>query len=251
MLLGQSIGGAALGAASHGSSPVEGTLADLVDEVRLVTPDGEVVERPYTPARFEPPECELLVRVYPEGKVSRHLYELEIGDAVEMKGPVGLIRYGGDGPGTFSRGKSRRFEGVTHMAMLAGGTGITPMLQLCNHVLQDARDATQLRLVEANSCVKDIMMLRELRALAADSDGALKLTFTASRLTPAERAADPRETPLTHDIGAICAGVAASADEAGYLELNTQFEVTGLRDRFPARDMPYPVYFRMNSFGGI
>ena len=45
--------------------------------------------------------------------------------------------------------------------------------------------------------------------------------------------------------------VAASADEAGYLELNTQFEVTGLRDRFPARDMPYPVYFRMNSFGGI
>jgi NAD(P)H-flavin reductase len=157
-------------------------------KVRM-TIDGEVVERPYTPARFEPPECELLLRVYPHGKMSRYLYGLQVGDTVEMKGPVGHLRYGDDGPGSFMRGQRRKFEGVTHIAMIAGGTGITPMLQLVNHCLQDEHDATALRLVEANSCVDDIMMHDELRALATGSAGQLELLFTVSKLTAKERRA--------------------------------------------------------------
>ena len=157
-------------------------------KVRM-TIDGEVVERPYTPARFEPPECELLLRVYPQGKMSRYLYGLQVGDTVEMRGPVGHLKYGSDGPGSFLRGRQKKFEGVTHIAMIAGGTGITPMLQLINHCLQDERDATALRLVEANSCVDDIMMHDELRALATGSAGQLELLFTVSKLTAKERRA--------------------------------------------------------------
>lgn len=153
------------------------------------TIDGEVVERPYTPARFEPPECELLLRVYPHGKMSRYLYGLTVGDSIEMRGPVGHLRYGDDGPGSFLRGKRRKFEGVTHIAMIAGGTGITPMLQLINHCLQDARDATALRLIEANSCVDDIMMHDELRELVTSSAGQLEIHFTVSKLTAKERRA--------------------------------------------------------------
>jgi hypothetical protein len=84
-------------------------------QVRAVI-DGEEVERPYTPARFEPPECELLLRVYPDGKMSRYLYSLDVGDYAELRGPIGHIRYGDGGPGTFSRGSKRKFTGVTHVA---------------------------------------------------------------------------------------------------------------------------------------
>ena len=169
-------------------------------QVRAVI-GGEEVERPYTPARFEPPECELLLRVYPDGKMSRYLYSLDVGDYAELRGPIGHIRYGDGGPGTFSRGSKRKFTGVTHVAMLAGGTGITPMLQLCNHVLQTlpvGSDPTQLRLVEANSCVADIMMHDELRAIASNSSEQLHLTFTVSKLSAKER----KDSTLRHLVNA-------------------------------------------------
>ena len=44
MLLDQTVGGAAVGSGSHGSSPVEGSLSDLVVSLRLVLPGGGVVE---------------------------------------------------------------------------------------------------------------------------------------------------------------------------------------------------------------
>ena len=130
-------------------------------------------------------------------------------------------------------GGSTSYTFVTGGADGTVGSGVAPLAQLNAHAVWGL--AAALRTELAN----DPLRVGELR---------VNLRFNRPAT---ERAADPRETPLTHDIGAICAGVAASADEAGYLELNTQFEVTGLRDRFPARDMPYPVYFRMNSFGGI
>ena len=43
MLLDQTIGGATLGAGAHGSSPMDGTLADLVEEVMLVASDGRLL----------------------------------------------------------------------------------------------------------------------------------------------------------------------------------------------------------------
>ena len=38
------VGGAAVGSGSHGSSAHDGTLADLIQEMRLVRPDGSVVD---------------------------------------------------------------------------------------------------------------------------------------------------------------------------------------------------------------
>lgn len=147
---------------------------------------GEVVHRSYTPTRFHKGECEIMFRVYAGGPMSSHLASLRVGDVVEMQGPTGLERYGSHGTGTFSRG-AHVWRGVTHVAMVSGGTGITPMLQIANSVLQDpAGDPTRLSLVSFTSSVADIMLGDTLRALAAGSRGALRLTFAASAATDDE-----------------------------------------------------------------
>jgi len=152
--------------------------------------DGELVVRSYTPTRFHSGTCEILFRVYENGPLSTHLSRLRVGDSVEMMGPTGLERYGARGPGTFSRGE-REWRGITHVALVSGGTGITPMLQIANHVLQDGADATALSLASFTSSVADFILEDTLRELAARSRGALTLTFVASAATAAER----RERP--------------------------------------------------------
>jgi len=149
---------------------------------------GELVSRSYTPTRFDAGECELAFRVYPGGPMSTHLAALRVGDAVEMLGPTGLERYG-PAPGAFSRG-SRAWRGIETAVLLGGGTGITPLLQVTNAVLQAAHDATRLRLVAFASDADDFMLEDRLRALAAGSRGQLSLTFASSRAPPRGAPAD-------------------------------------------------------------
>lgn len=51
---------------------------------------------------------------YPTGNISKYFSELKIGDQVSMKGPKGQMKY----TPTYAK----------HIGMIAGGTGITPML---------------------------------------------------------------------------------------------------------------------------
>lgn len=143
--------------------------------------NGEMVTRSYTPTRFNRGRCELMFRVYPGGPMTTFLAGLRVGDAVEMKGPTGLERYGVQGPGTFSRGDAT-WAGVTHVGLISGGTGITPMLQIANHVLQDASDATRLSLACFHNSYPDILLSDTLRKLAAGSRGALELKFVCTHV---------------------------------------------------------------------
>ncbi|XP_068343020.1 NADH-cytochrome b5 reductase 1-like [Pyrus communis] len=91
------------------------------------------VIRPYTP--ISDPDAkgyfDLLIKVYPEGKMSQHFASLKPGDIVEMKGPIEKLRY------TPNMKK--------HIGMIAGGTGITPMLQVIEAILKNPDDTTQVR----------------------------------------------------------------------------------------------------------
>jgi cytochrome-b5 reductase len=154
-------------------------------------PGGAAVVRSYTPTRFRRGECELMFRVYEGGPMTQHLHGLRVGDSVEMMGPTGLERYGLAGPGTFARGTSHEWAGISHVGLIAGGTGVTPMLQIANHVLQDPRDATRLSLLCFTTTPDDIILEEALRALAARSAGQLRLTFVASHASEAELRARP------------------------------------------------------------
>ena len=153
-------------------------------KVRAVV-NGEEVQRSYTPTRFHSGECELMFRVYPNGPMTNHLAGLHPGDTVEMRGPTGLERYGGKGPGTFSRGE-QEWGGITHIAMLSGGTGITPMLQIANHVLQNKADPTVVTLLSFTTTASDIMLQDTLQDLQAASSGRLNVKYICSKAAPEE-----------------------------------------------------------------
>ena len=59
-----------------------------------------------------------------------------------------------------------------------------------------------------------------------------------------ERAAQPRSSPLSHDLGAIVAGVAGSPSDSSAAGLHTLAEdadVVSLQERFPAVSSPYEL----------
>lgn len=122
--------------------------------------DGKEVRRPYTPISSD--SCqgyfELMIKVYPEphGLMSRHLDSMRIGDAIDVRGPLGKFSY--------SRNSYRRIH------MLCGGTGITPMWQVFKAILDDENDRTDLSLVFANVTEDDILLRDQLDETAAAED---------------------------------------------------------------------------------
>lgn len=74
--------------------------------------------------------------------------EMKVGQALEIKGPKGQMRY--------APGLSRR------MGMIAGGTGITPCLQIIRAVMKDPKDTTEIDLIYANVKESDILLKEEL-----------------------------------------------------------------------------------------
>lgn len=117
--------------------------------------DGKEVVRPYTPVND--PEArgyvDLLVKVYPEGNMSKHIDSLKPGQSLDIKGPLTKLVY------TPNLKKD--------IGMIAGGTGITPMLQVIHEVLKNKEDKTNISLVFANVTEGDILLRKELDDLAA------------------------------------------------------------------------------------
>eukprot|EP00438_Fugacium_kawagutii_P012430 Skav201772 [mRNA] locus=scaffold2375:29483:33783:- [translate_table: standard] len=158
--------------------------------------DGKPVMRAYTPMTDDNTlgHVDLLVKVYfkgvhpafPEGgKMSQHLDSMEIGDAIDVKGPIGEFEYLGHGQCKVN-GKSRF---VTEISMIAGGTGITPCYQVLAAILRDPDDTTRVRLLFANRTPDDILARNILEELASKHPDRFKLSLTVDKL-PSEDSED-------------------------------------------------------------
>ncbi|KAL2622464.1 hypothetical protein R1flu_002669 [Riccia fluitans] len=114
------------------------------------------VIRPYTPVTSPDVKgyFDLVVKIYPEGKMTQHLGKLRVGDTLEVKGPIPKIPY--------HPNMKRR------IGMIAGGTGITPMYQVIDAILSNEADATQVSLIYANVSPDDILLKKKLDELAAE-----------------------------------------------------------------------------------
>ncbi|CAN0430754.1 unnamed protein product, partial [Ectocarpus fasciculatus] len=111
--------------------------------------------------------------------MSQMLDALDLGDTIDIKGPVGEIVY--LEPGQFLiKGKPRN---ANKLAMLAGGTGITPMYQVIKAVLSDPADTSVCSLIYANQTEEDILLRDELDALAEANPDRFKLWYTLDRPT--------------------------------------------------------------------
>lgn len=62
--------------------------------------------------------------------------------------------------------------------MVAGGTGITPMLQLIRHMIKDPKDTTKVSLLFANQTEKDILLRDELEKIEKNHPDRLKIWYT-------------------------------------------------------------------------
>lgn len=129
--------------------------------------------RAYTPTSSvdEVGFFDLLIKVYFKGVhpkypngglMSQHLDSLSIGSMLDVKGPLGHIEY--TGRGNFLVHGKQRF--AKRLAMLAGGTGITPIYQVAQAILKDPEDHTEMHLVYANHAEDDILLREELDAWA-------------------------------------------------------------------------------------
>lgn len=125
---------------------------------------GTFVARSYTPVSSNDDTgfFELVVKVYDEGVMSKHLGQMRIGDYIDVAGPRGKFEYHGNGACTFNK-ETRVFKDIS---MIAGGTGITPMLQILKEVLKYPTDTTRVQLVFANVTEEDILLKDEIESLA-------------------------------------------------------------------------------------
>ncbi|MBA0615439.1 hypothetical protein Godav_015576 [Gossypium davidsonii] len=117
--------------------------------------NGDDVVKPYTPTTLDSDlgYFELVIKMYPQGRMSHHFREMQEGDYLAVKGPKGRFKY--------QPGQVRAF------GMLAGGTGITPMFQVARAILENPKDKTDIHLIYANVAYEDILLKEELDELTS------------------------------------------------------------------------------------
>ena len=156
---------------------------------------GKAVQRSYTPVTNDTvsDEVQLVIKVYrpappkfPDGGLmSQHLDSLKIGDTILVKGPKGHLHYKGRGKfSTKPLGKPLEERSCRYIGMMAGGTGITPMLQILQAVLvhpEYCDSKTQVKLIYANQTPDDILVRTELEDLAKQFPDRFQLWYTVDR----------------------------------------------------------------------
>jgi cytochrome-b5 reductase len=103
---------------------------------------------------------ELMIKVYEQGKISKYMHSLNVGDEVEFKGPTGSFKYTPNQWKNIGMLAGRLLLKFSFKLTLLskGGSGITPMLQVIRTILHDTEDKTILSLVFSNSTGKDVFL---------------------------------------------------------------------------------------------
>ncbi|KAF9596254.1 hypothetical protein IFM89_008417 [Coptis chinensis] len=132
---------------------------------------GEEVIKPYTPTTLDSDigYFELVIKMYPQGRMSHHFREMRVGDYMAVKGPKGRFKY--------QPGQVRAF------GMLAGGSGITPMFQVARAILENPKDNTKVHLIYANVTYEDILLKEELDSLASNYPDRFKVYYVLNQIT--------------------------------------------------------------------
>ena len=146
--------------------------------VLVALPSGETLRRAYSISSLAgageaASRVVIAVKRVRGGRASNHLNDhLREGDALEVLGPSGSFVVPPARPGVPRR-----------LVLLAGGSGITPLLAIARAALAgDA--ATSVALVYGNRGEADILFREEIRALAAAHPDRLALRLVLSEPTP-------------------------------------------------------------------
>ena len=138
-------------------------LADLI--TRFYTP----VTPNHTKGYFD-----IIVKRKPNGMMTKHLFGLHVGDRMHFREVPFKLLY-----------KPNRWKEV---GLIAGGTGLTPMLQVIRHALEEyPEDRTKLRLIFCNRTENHILLKGLLDRLARDHPERFSVVYGVDCPVDAER----------------------------------------------------------------
>ncbi|CAG8463617.1 96_t:CDS:2, partial [Diversispora eburnea] len=128
--------------------------------------DSIQILREYTPisSSYEKNHIDFLIKRYDHGYLSRYIYSKNVGEHLEVRGPFVTFPY-------FANMKK-------YIGMICGGTGITPMYQIINQILNNPADQTKIYLIYANVTKQDILLYQELEQLTKNHPDQLKIYYT-------------------------------------------------------------------------
>lgn len=127
------------------SSKPQGPIVNVL--VRATLAEATKVARPYNPISAESGNnITLLVKRYDNAKMGTKLHSLKVGETVEVLGPKQQC--------AIETGK------YAHYGMVAGGTGITPLIQATEHILNN--DTAKVTMVTFNKTSQDVLLRKKL-----------------------------------------------------------------------------------------
>lgn len=134
--------------------------------------NGKLITRSYTPISNDDDRgrFDLIIKTYEKGNISRHVSLLKVGDNIRVKGPKGNFKYT---PNI-----------VGHLSMIAGGTGISPMIQVIRAALRNPFDRTTITLIYANVNEEDILLRDDLEELMDVHEQKFKIVYVLNNPPP-------------------------------------------------------------------
>ncbi|KAJ2707232.1 hypothetical protein FB645_000909 [Coemansia sp. IMI 203386] len=111
---------------------------------------------------------DLVVKRYPRGSLSRFIHGTRVDDQIEMRGPILTWPYK---PSTHG-----------HIYMIAGGTGIAPMLQIIERVMSDPEDKTKISLLYGSPSEDSIIMRSHIDKLRAEHGDRLRVSYLVNNV---------------------------------------------------------------------
>lgn len=106
-----------------------------------------------------------MVKHYPGGKQSTHIHSLKPGDRLTFA-PIPALKWV---PNKHP-----------HVAMIAGGAGISPMYQLARGILKNPDDQTRITLVWGVNTDSDIFLRDEFSAMEKQHPGRVKVVYVVA-----------------------------------------------------------------------
>lgn len=133
---------------------------------------GNDVERPvraYTPVTPTGTKgyFDILVKKQPNGKVTENLWGMEVGDFATFRLQMFKMQY-----------KPNKYE---HIGMIAGGTGVTVMMQMIRPMVANPDDQTKMSLLYTNASESKILLRGQLEELQKKSNGRFDMNLVINK----------------------------------------------------------------------
>ncbi|KAF4975159.1 hypothetical protein FZEAL_8014 [Fusarium zealandicum] len=116
----------------------------------------------------EPGYLGLLVKKYPDGRASGHLHSLNPGDKLLFAAA--------------RRDCDWKPNSYSHITLIAGGAGITPIYQLAQGILRNPDDKTSMTLVFGVNSDEDVLLKREFEEFTREFPDRFKAGYVTKEL---------------------------------------------------------------------